>query len=232
MERAFVLHRRPYRETSLLLEVFCREHGRVGLVARGARRSGSERQLLLQPFVPLLLSWSARGELGTLAGAESDGPTRALPPNAIFCGWYLSELMLRLTSRQDPHPDLFDGYGEALAGLHLSTDPEPVLRRFELCLLRETGYGLVLGSVADSEEALDPDRSYWYARERGPLSDPEAGQETLQISGRTLLDLACENFQDSRTLRESKRLIRFVLRPLTGPRPLVTRTLFESTSAS
>ncbi len=166
---AYVLHQRPYRESSALLEVFAESHGRVGLVARGVRSPKSRQRGDLQPFRPLRLSWSGRGELGTLTGVESDGPSVALHGAALYSGFYLNELLVRLLARHDPHPRLYAQYRASLVQLGLASDIEPVLRIFEKRLLEEIGYGLLLDHEVRHGEAVQPDAWYDYHLESGPV---------------------------------------------------------------
>lgn len=121
LARAYVLHQLPFRDSSLILEVFTREHGRQTLFAHGARGPRS-RFALLQPFRALLVSWSGRGEAATLAAAESLEGVAALPAAQLLSGFYLNELLLKLLSRGDPHPELFDQYESTLARLRDAGD--------------------------------------------------------------------------------------------------------------
>ncbi len=226
----FVLHRRPYRDTSLLIEAFCPEHGRVGLVARGAGSGRSRRAALLQPFSPLLLSWSGRGELATLSGVEADGAPITLSGGTLYSGFYLNELLTRLLQRHDPHPQLFAVYRLALQQLAGGDDAEWALRLFERELLQELGYGLMLLEDAQGT-AIDPERAYCYHLEHGPLPRFNEGQRCLRIDGRSLLALAgrgCEaDRRDAAVLSDCKRLMRAALRLYLGEKPLASRELFR-----
>lgn len=230
LERAFILHRRPYRETSLLLEALTPGWGRIGLVARGVRRPRSRLAGLLQPFRPLLLSWIRRGELGTLTGADLATVPPAVGGAALLSGFYVNELLLRLLPRDDPHPELFDAYAGTLAGLREETGTERALRIFEKHLLGSIGYGLVLEHDAESGQAIEPQRTYAYYPERGPIALAAVGPRTgaVQVSGHTLLALASEELDDPQGLREAKRLMRHVLRAFLGDKPLASRSLFHN----
>lgn len=236
---AFVLHRRPYRETSLLLEVFTRGYGRLGLLAKGARRPS--RQALggvLKPFQELLIGWSGRGELPVLTGAEPHGEAIELGGEALYCGFYMNELLLRLLHRHDPHEGLFDDYRTALAAL----GPQPgaqgpggqeaVLRVFEKRLLAAIGYGLVLDRDISDGSPIEPSAVYDYIPERGPvrLADGTGNgiashSESVRVRGATLRGLQDETL-DAEGLREAKRLLRSALARHLGPRPLVSRELY------
>lgn len=223
---AFVLHQRAYRETSLLLEVFSSRYGRMGLIAKGAKRPHSRLRGMLQPFHPLLISWSGRGELGTLTNAEPNGLPMILTGRKLLSGLYLNELLMRLLHRHDAHPALFNGYGEALHRLSGPEAEEPVLRIFEKRLLEEIGYGLVLSHEVDSRAPIEEERDYYYQQDKGPWGTPPLSLPTVKVQGRTLIALAKERLTNPELLRESKALMRFVLKPHLGDKPLSSRALF------
>jgi DNA repair protein RecO (recombination protein O) len=226
LQPCYVLHRRAYGETSLLVEAFTADHGRVGLLAKGAKRGG-RWQGLLQPFQPLLLSWSGRGELRTLTGAEARGFPPPLTGRLLFSGFYLNELLLKLLQREDPHPELFASYGEALAGL--AADEAWTLRRFECDLLRGLGYGLTLEHDA-AGDPLRPEGLYHYEVEQGPvpMSEATTGNRSSHIHGRSLLALAGAVEPDATARQETKRLLRAVLALHLDGRPLESRALYRS----
>ena len=224
LEPAFVLHGRAYRNTSLLLDLLCRDHGRIGLVARGARRPRSQTAALLQPFQPLAVSWRARGELGTLQAVEAAGPTARLSGRRLVSGFYANELLMRLLGREDPHPGLFErylGYLEALAG---ETEEVVAVRAFERDLLAILGYGLVLERDVD-EQPLVPGQWYRYDPGHGPVAvaGPSAGG--LVVKGAVLLDLAQET-PSTEAARASRGLMRAAFAPHLGSRPLRSRELY------
>ena len=225
-DRAFVLHSYPYRETSLVVELFTRAHGRVAVVAKGARRPRSQLRGLLLAFQPLAVAWSGRSELRTLVRAEWECALPQLGGLALLCGLYVNELMLKLTRREDPHEGLFDTYASALATLR-DTDRAglgPLLRRFELALLAELGYGAPLDRDAASGEEVRPDGIYEYQPERGPVSAaPDA--DRLQFRGKTLLDLTHGDFSDPATRQEARQLMRFLINLHLDGQPLHTRQL-------
>ncbi|MGD2073577.1 MAG: DNA repair protein RecO [Gammaproteobacteria bacterium] len=226
LEPGYVLHRRPYRESSLLLEVLSRSHGRVGLVARGVRSPKSRQRGDLQPFRPLRLSWSARGDLGTLTGAEPEGTAQALRGSALYSAFYLNELLVRLLARQDPHPVLYLLYERSLD--RIAKQPvEPVLRVFEKRLLEEIGYGLLLDFEVEQGEAIQPQRYYDYHLESGPVGVDGADARGFVFSGASLLALAREELDTPDALRDAKRLMRAALNLYLGGRPLRSRELFR-----
>ena len=227
LEQAFVLHRRHYRETSLIVEILGRESGRLGLIAKGAQRPRSDLRGLLQAFRPLLLSWSGRGELGVLTNAEPHGYTRRLSGNALFSGLYMNELLMRLVHRFDPHPELFDHYARAVEGLADGLRAEGVLRVFEKRMLESIGYGLVLDRDADSGAPVDAASSYRYQIDRGPTALDARDTDGVLVNGETLLALARERLEDEEALEQAKRLMRTVLRRYLGDKPLATRSLFR-----
>jgi len=209
---AFVLHAYPYRETSLIVEAFTREYGRVALVARGAKRPRSELRGLLQAFQPLLLSWSGQQELKTLLRAEWRGGLPRVGGSALLCGFYLNELLLKLLPREDPHPQLFADYEAALVDLAGGRDQALVLRRFEVRLLAAMGYALPLVRDADTGAPVDPTARYHYAFDRGPRREPPAvGPRLPVVRGTTLIALSEERYPDAATAAEAKRLMREVL---------------------
>jgi DNA repair protein RecO (recombination protein O) len=232
LQPAFVLHRRPYRDTSLLLEILSDEHGRVGLVARGARRQRSRLTALLQSFTPLLVSWSGNGDLATLTGAEASAPPLPIAPARVFSGWYVNELLLKLLRRHDPHPALFIAYRQVLERL-ASTEPEAVaLRLFEHHLLREIGYGLQLETEALSDRPIVAERHYCYVLDQGPLPAPATG---IPVAGHSLLALRQERFPDTVALQEVKRLLQAALAiHLSGPlqTPALLSTLYRRLNTS
>ena len=223
----FVLHQRPYRETSALLEIFTPMHGRVGLVARGVHSPKSRRRGELQAFRALRLSWSERGELGTLTSVESDGPGFKLTGAAFYSAFYLNELLVRLLVRHDPHPSLFDRYKHALHALsNQSAGIELTLRLFEKQLLQEIGYGLLLDVDCETGEPVHADRLYDYHLEAGPIEVAPGATEGFLFPGSSLLALAQERNIDEAALRDAKRLMRVALNLYLGDKPLKSRELF------
>ena len=214
--RAWVLHRRPYRNTSLIVDLVTRESGRLA----GVARSG-QRQPLWQSFRPLRISASGRGDLLSLGAVESDGVTVPLQGEALYCGLYLNELLARLMPRHDPHPSLFDGYEAALSLLADASLPaDVVLRHFEFRLLDELGYGLTL----DRDEhgaALQPGGRYHWLPDRGLVAD-DRGPYQADI----LDDIVAGHWHDD-ARRHARDLMREALAPHLGGRPLVSRSLFR-----
>ena len=226
-EPSFVLHSYPFRETSLVLEVFSRKHGRVPLVARGARRPRSALRGLLMGFQPLLLSWFGKHELRTLHSAEWQGGQPQLQGTALLCGFYLNELLLNLMARDDPHESLFDYYQQTLLRLAQEGDHAFTLRCFEKHLLQELGYALPLTHEARSGEPIDPEVCYRYIVERGAVPDDGESETGLPIAGKTLLDMALDDYADPVTAQQSKQLMRMLLNHHLGGKILHTRELIK-----
>lgn len=225
LEPAWVLHQYPYRDSSLLVEVFSRTHGRVGLVARGARAATGSRRGRLQILRPLLLSWSLRGDLGTLTDVEDAQPPRRWSGRQVLCASYMNELLLRLLTRHDPHPDLFDAYSRALE--RLAEREEEALRCFEKHLLTELGYGLLLDRDVQSGAPVEAPGCYEYLLERGPVRRERPAGEGLFLRGTSLLALHHEQLGDVQACREVKALTRAALDLYLGARPLKTRAVLR-----
>lgn len=229
LQTAYILHTRAYRNTSLLLDVFTRDHGIVPMVARGVRRPRNARRVLLQPFTELHLSYSGRSELMTLTHVEPAGGAGGLSGSGLYSGFYMNELLQRLLHRHDPHPGLYRAYAGALNGLSAAPDTvERTLRRFEHRLLGELGYGLQLECEADNGRPLAAEGRYYYDIERGPVPAAAAGTggHGPVTRGRALLALADGDFSDPESLAEIKVLMRRVLNHHLGGRPLKSRELF------
>ncbi len=231
-EVAFVLHSYPFRETSLIIDAFSRSHGRLAIVARGARRPKSSMRGVLMNFQPLLLSWFGKGEVRTLHSAEWQGGQPYLQGTALMCGFYLNELLINLLARDDPHGQLFDYYRATLYRLANEADHAATLRCFEKHLLQELGYALILEHEAGGDKPIQPEVCYRYAVERGPLPDDSAPndgdrQTGLPVLGKTLLDMAADDYSDPFTAQQSKQLMRVLLNHHLDGKILHTRELIK-----
>ncbi|GAB3277653.1 DNA repair protein RecO [Parahaliea aestuarii] len=229
LQPAYLLHSRPYRDSSQLLEVFTAEHGCVSLVGRGVHRRarGGSLRANLQPFRPLLVSFSGRSELQSLNAVESAGAGVQLAGERLFSGLYLNELLLRLLHRHDPHPTLFAGYASALDQLAAAAHSEPVLRAFELQLLDELGYGFDPAEDAHSHQSVREDGWYRYSDGLGLVAcAPDAGAPGQRFPGSDLLAIARGEFSGA-AAGSAKRLLRMVIAGHLGGRPLHTRDLFR-----
>ncbi|MCF7695172.1 DNA repair protein RecO [Mycetohabitans sp. B2] len=225
----FVLHTYPYRETSLIIDVFTRMHGRLALVAKGAKRPHSALRGVLQTFQPLALSWTGKSEMRTLTRAEWVGGMRPLAGDALLCGFYVNELLVRFCAREDPHTALFDHYLLTLTRLAHDEPAVQVLRSFERVLLRETGYAMSLDRTVARQNVV-AGRSYVFDPERGVCdvemleSDAHALRGPV-IAGQTLLDMERDDYSRAQTVAQSKTLMRFLLNTYLGGAPLATRQI-------
>ncbi len=232
LQPAYVLHHRPYRNTSRLLEVFSQDHGRFGMVARGVSSHRSRLQGRLQPFRPLLLSWYSRGELATMTGAEPDGVPLMFSGAILMSGFYLNELLLRLTGRHVSYSRLFQVYHQTLNLLGETRVNQEALRIFECHLLEELGYGMILDQDVETGQPIQPDAYYCYHIERGPVK-LLAGQDCdLRIAGSSLMALAGGVLHSDQSLKDARRLMRTVLTFYLGDKPLHSRELFLSLESS
>jgi DNA repair protein RecO (recombination protein O) len=225
LQPAYVLHHRPYRDTSRILELFTKDHGRVSVFARGARggtKSGASLLPILQPFNRLLVSWSGRGEAGQLIGAEFDGAMTPLPADRLVHGFYLNELLLKLFARHDSHPDVFALYAQTMDQLKREDAIRP-LRLFEKRLLEAIGYGLALERDAHDGSALDPGATYHYRMEQGPVRVEGVPESAMVYSGAMLLSLAREELSDATVCSDARRLLRAALDRCLDGRELRTR---------
>jgi DNA repair protein RecO (recombination protein O) len=222
-QRGYVLHTYAYKETSLIVEAFTRDFGRVALLARGARRPRSAMRGVLLSFHPLRLGWSGSADLANLMNAEWAGGIPLLGGRGLMCGFYVNELLLRLLPRDDPHEALFDAYAEALAGL-ASQDGSAVLRGFEKRLLAELGYAPLLETDAASRP-IDPERLYSYEPDRGPVPANGSRSGQLIVSGRTLLDVAAGDYARAETRDEARVLMRALIGERLHGQSLHTRSI-------
>ncbi|MBR7068937.1 MAG: DNA repair protein RecO [Oxalobacter sp.] len=220
----FVLHSRPYSESSLVVEVFTRDHGRVVVLAKGVRRPGSQLRSVLQTFQPLEVSWTGRSEMKTLTAAEWVGGMQPLDNAALFYGFYLNELLLKLLAREDPHQGLYDAYVTALTRLSGMDATQSALRMFELALLKETGVAADLSMDVQNQMPVQPDRTYVVDPEGGPRPAGE-WDEAPQVSGKTLLDMMQGDYTDTVTQQQSKQLMRYLLAHHLNGVPLQTRKI-------
>lgn len=212
LEAAYVLHQRPYRDTSRIVELLSRQHGRCTVFSRGTRRAGSQLAAVLQPFSRVLVSWTGRGEAGTLTHAELDGTPTTLAAARLMSGFYVNELLMRLLPRHDPHPEVFDLYEHTLAALRSPRDEAIALRLYEKRLLQIVGYGLPLHRDARSGVAVDPARSYRFFADEGPVEVPPGVAEGYcVVSGATLLALEREQLDDPRVRSEARTILRLSL---------------------
>ena len=258
LQAGYVLHYTPWRDTSFIVDLFTLEHGRLGLMAKGARGAKPRTRALYQPFRPLLVSWYGEGELRTLTGIEESGAALALEGTALACGYYVNELVLRLLGKDQPQPELFAHYALALATLAAGDgSPEGTLRTFELQLLETTGVLPDLARCTPRGEPVEAERRYRFhpanalavplasdvdavsygipkrrggevVEEHDVHPDGITPDEGIEIAGSTLIDMAALDFERSRTREEAKSLMRRLIAAQLGGRPLRSRSMFEA----
>ena len=231
---AFVLHSYPFRETSLIVEVFSRDYGRLSLMARGARRPRSAIRGLMMAFQPLELGWAGKGEVLTLMKAEWQGGIPLLAGQALFCGYYLNELLIQLLPREDAHLTLFAHYGEMLKRLaaggmgegQAGRVSEADLRWFEKRLLQELGYGLTL-ACDSAGTPIEPKQLYHYEIEHGAIFADQHQNSSMVVAGQTLLDMEIDDYRNPRSRTEAKLLMRSLIAHYLGGRELASRKIFQ-----
>lgn len=232
-QKGYILHCTAYSESSLLVNAFTREFGRLSLIAKGAKRKKSTSKGLLLPFKPVYLSWSGKGQLPTLTGIEQSIYLPELGGASLYCGYYINELILKLLHRHDPHESLFDHYDQANRSLINCDSPNQVLRAFEKILLKETGFGLVLDHDADTGEMIDINKVYRYFPEVGPIAiKPVNGHETdhkygLIVHGNTLLSIDRGEFSSAQVQSESQKLFRALINIQLNGKELRTRRVMR-----
>lgn len=227
MPSAFLLHRRDYSNSSLLVECFTEQQGRFPAIVKGVKGRGKSASALLQPFVPLQIDWSGRGEVKNLTHYEPDGRMFQLGGKALFCGFYINELLIRLLQRNDPHERLFQRYRSLLEQLSHQGIDEASLRYFELDLLVELGYGIELSMDLEDGSPVEATKWYRFVQESG-VTECLASVDRA-ISGQTLLSLAMRNLHQVQELREARQLLRTILAFYLGSKPLKSRELFRNT---
>ena len=219
----YVLHTYPFKETSLVVELFSQQFGRIAAVAKGARRPHSAMRGMLQSFQLLDGTWSGKNELKTLHSLDWNAGLTLLKGEALMCGFYMNELLLRLLPREDAHENLFEYYQATLKTLAQSQDSAITLRRFELKLLQEMGYAVPL-QIDENDVAITANKTYRYEAEYGAC-DLNATKNGVQLSGKTMLDMARDDYSDAQTQSQSKQLMRYLLAHYLGDKPLHTRQL-------
>lgn len=219
---AYILHHRPFRDSSQILDIVTRDHGKVAVVARGSRGSKSRLAGVLRPFLPLTVSWVARSDLGTLTGAEAAGPPTGLRGDAMLSAFYVNELLLNFLHRHDPQPDIYNLYAEVIIALGSTPNIAESLRSFELRLLSLLGYAVNLQHTSGTRAPLDPLRSYEYRMEEGPVP-VERSDGRLVFTGAQLSSMAAQEFDDPAVLGAANRLLREVIAHHLGGKELKSR---------
>lgn len=225
-EPVWLLHHRDYQDSSRILELLSRDHGRLSVVAKGSRSARSRLKGILRPFLPLQVSWVSRTDLGTLTGAELRGSPVSLHGDALLSGYYANELLLHLVHRHDPQPEIFRIYGSTIESLSSGRDINAKLRTFELELLRLLGYALNLDHDTGTQAPLSAASSYVYRPEQGPAAASDASGP-MTFSGSDLIAIRDGNFSRPETLRSAGRLLREVIAFHLGGRELKSRKVLR-----
>ena len=225
-EPGYVLRHRPFRDSSQILDVLTRDHGRIAVVARGSRGGRSRLAGVLRPFLPLRVSWVARTDLGTLTGAEAAGPPAGLRGDALLSAFYVNELLLNFLHRDDPQPEVFALYAQTMSDLDPRGDVAPVLREFELELLGLLGYAINLEEEGGKHTPIDAERHYEYRNEQGPVP-VQRSEGPLVFRGETLLGIAGRRFDEPAVLRAANQLLRTVIAHHLGGRELQSRKVLR-----
>ena len=223
LQLGFILQQRKYRETSLIMDVLTRDYGRVSLLAKGVRKAKSKTAGLLQPFIPLTLSYFGRTELKTLTDVELTRPFMPLPGLALYCGFYVNELVTCFLHPYDPHPDVFVQYEQCLSGLAQPSKIEAALRIFELDLMDAAGYGLQLEYDFHTGQAVQPLTRYHFNIEQGPIAASDG-----RFSGKTLQALKLRELIDPQVLIEAKLLMRKAIAVYLHGKPLKSRAAINN----
>ncbi len=225
---SYVLHTRPYAESSLLVDMFSRDHGRCMLLAKGARRQKNAQRGVLLPFKPLLSGWSGKGTLPILTAADATGHLPNLSGYGLHAGLYANELILKMLHRFDEHCSLFDAYDEAVRRLAAGTDPAETLRKFEKQLLQETGFGLILDHDVITGEVIRADSKYHYLPESGPVEVAALGDGAgVAVLGSTLQAMQADQFPTERARQEARRLTRTLIQFQLGQKELRSRRVLR-----
>lgn len=227
LELAFILHTRPFRDNSMILDCLTENYGRLSLLAKGVRSPKSKQKQLCQPFRPVWISWQGKSQLKTLTEIEAQAPSYNLLGKYLFSGFYLNELLTRLLLERDPCPEIFHRYHSALLQLTSEASLEPLLRHSELGFLHDLGYSVNLQLDSITGLPLDENNWYRYVPEQG-LVATQADNSSECFQGGCLLAISRDDYSNVETLRQAKRLTRSLLRPLIGNKPLKSRELFSS----
>jgi len=227
---AYILHTRPYTESSLIIEVFTKDFGRLGLLAKGARNHKNKKRGVLQPFQPLLISWQGKGDLPILTEIEQGKGLLLFDYKSRVCGFYVNELIYKLLHRRDPNKGLYSAYSTLMNNLDVSNnqqlDREVNLRLFEKQLLAEIGYALILDRDIDSEELINPELVYEYIPERGPQKyQARSSQSPLIVSGMVLHSIHRNRYPNDVIMNQSKRFMRHMLQIILAGKTIISRHL-------
>ena len=221
-QSGYILHHRPFRDTSQILDIVTRDHGKIAVVARGSRAKKSRLAGVLRPFLPLKVSWVSKSDLGTLTGAEAAGRPAGMSGDAVYSAYYVNELLLHFLHRYDPQPEIFKLYEEVIGALAATDNVAACLRSFELEFLSLLGYAVNLVNEFGSHENLHEDRYYQYRMEQGPVSIDRTDGE-LVFKGSVLSGIAEQRFDDAAILRAANQLLRAIIGFHLGGKELKSR---------
>lgn len=236
LQPAYVLHTQAFQNTSLLVDFFCVDYGRVRAVAKGARRAGSRTRAFLQPFQPVLISLAGKTELKSLISIEGSVSALRLQGTRLFSGLYINELLVRLVMFQESIPELYRSYQEAIVALSGERDLQTILRKFELSLLDALGYGIDLHSDCYSGQQISADGHYLFHPDIGfeklLTFAPGSRSNNAVFSGAELVALRNGEFENKAYSQAARRLTRIALQVHLGDKPLASRDLFARASRS
>ena len=225
----YILHQRPYRETSAILEVLSMEHGRFSLVAKGIKRKKSKYAGIVRLYQRLQLGWQGKGELKNLIFAEPDGLNISLTGNSLIAAFYLNELVIKLLHRHESHTELFSAYDKAIYNLFDGNiDIQVILRIFEKKFLEGIGYGLIFDHDVNENIPIDNEKTYYYQADNGPQLKKPGNSDYIKVSGKTLTELDNEIINASQNLLEAKHLMRYIISKHLNGSPMLSRNIYQS----
>jgi DNA repair protein RecO (recombination protein O) len=228
---AYLLHSRPYRDTSLLVDFITQDFGRISAVAKGVRSPKSKSRALLRPFIPLTINLSGKSDLKTLGQIESQESSLILKHKTLFAAMYMNELLVRLIHKQEADTEIFTLYADTLIQLSLASDLEPILRSFELSLLELLGYGIDFSLLEDTASDVDTVNWYYFHHEGGFEEVAQLDNKSEKyFSSSDLQNIMHKNFADPQTQKAAKRLLRAALSAHLGDKPLSSRNLFRKST--
>lgn len=223
----YILHRRDYRESSLILEILSREHGRVSLIAKGAKRNKKQQGISYSLYQEYLMSWVSKSELGTLIDVELATIMTSMSPKQMMTGFYMNEIILRLLHKHESHPELFDSYNSTVRELSNNNTDQVLIRYFEKILLQSLGYGMIFDQDLNTGNDIVAGVNYYYKLDSGPTSNNHNSGAGIPVSGSTLIGLNNETLTDTKNKNEAKRLLRSLLNQYLGEKPLESRKLYQ-----
>ena len=232
-EPAYLIHQRPYSETSQIINLFSRHYGRVDAIAKGSKRPKSKFKSFLQPFSPILVSWSGRSQLKTLRSVDiNSGKQSNVSRKHLMSAFYLNELILSFLTTADPYPDLFDAYSLAINNLSNADSSEIILREFEIELLTEIGYAINFRTEAMSSKKIEPNLLYRFVAGEGFVSSVTSSAREKLMKGSVIHAIDQGDFADPQTLSIAKRIIRESVKYHLSGKELNTKKVVKSLKKS